>query len=154
MKRFIASAATFLVGGAIYCLIELAFRGYTAPSMFILAGCCGLVMAGLNNIFTYDMPFELQVLLSSLACIGGEFITGMIVNRQFNIWDYRGLPGTFAFGQLNLFFCAAWVVLSIVGIPLLDYVEWKFMGDEQRPYYIVFGNMMNKRRIKYGKESN
>ena len=53
------------------------------------------------------------------------------------MWDYRGLPGTFADGQLNLLFCLAWVMLSFVGIPLLDYIEWKFMNVEPKPYYVV-----------------
>lgn len=138
-KQFIAAAATFITSGCIYCLIELLFRGKTAFSMFILAGVCGLIMAGLNNIFSYDMPFSLQVLISSLACIVGEYVTGMICNRQFNIWDYRNLPFTFANGQLNLFFCLAWVFLCIIGIPLLDYVEWEFMGGDTKPYYRIFG---------------
>lgn len=138
-KRIIATAGVFVTGGAIYCALELLWRGRTAFAMFVLAGCCSLVMCGLNNIFSYDMPFEWQVITASLACILGEYLTGITVNRQFNIWDYRNLPFTFADGQLNLFFCLLWVVLSIIGIPLMDYVEWKFLGDETKPYYIIGG---------------
>ena len=139
MKRATATLMTFLYGGSLYCLIELLYRGRTVFPMFILAGCCALVMCGLNNIFSYDMPFQWQVIISSAACILGEYLTGIIANRQFNIWDYRNLPFTFADGQLNLFFCGAWVVLSLIGIPLLDFIEWKFLKDETKPYYIIFG---------------
>lgn len=136
-KKFNVAFGTFLTGGFIYCMIELLFRGRTAPSMFILAGCCSLVMSGINNRFSFDVPFWIQVTVSSLACILGEYITGMLVNRNYTIWDYRNLPGTFANGQLNIFFCLAWVGLSIVGIPLLDYIEWHYMGVQPKPYYII-----------------
>lgn len=139
MKRAAAASLTFLTGGFIYCCIELLYRGYTTASMFILAGCCALIMTGLNNIFSYDFPFIYQVLISSFFCILGEFVTGILLNSNYTIWDYRNLPYTFAYGQLNLFFCLAWVVLSIIGIPLLDYVQWKFLKDETKPYYIIFG---------------
>lgn len=138
-KRVKADAAIFVIGGLLYCGIELAYRGRTAFSMFILAGCCALIMAWLNNIFSYDMPFKWQVLLAALACVCGEYITGIIANRDFKIWDYRNLPFTFAGGQLNLFFCLVWVALSAIGIPIMDYVEWKYMGDETKPYYIIDG---------------
>lgn len=138
-KRLNVSVVTFMVGGFIYCFIELLYRGRTHPAMFVLAGFCSLIMAGLNNKFSYDMPFELQVLLSAAACILGEYVTGILVNRDFSIWDYRGMAGTFAGGQLNIFFCLAWVALSIIGIPLLDFVEWKYLGDEVKPYYIICG---------------
>ena len=138
MKRVVATLMTFLMGGFIYCLIELIYRGRTDISMMILAGCCSLVMAGLNNVFSFDMPFELQVAISSAACICGEYLVGITMNQNFTIWDYRNMWGTFAGGQLNVIFCAAWVLLSIIGIPLLDYMEWKFLNGE-KPYYIICG---------------
>jgi hypothetical protein len=138
-KRLVTDIAVFVIGGLIYCGIEMLYRGRTHFAMFILAGCCSLVMAWVNDNLSYDMPFWKQVVIASAACIGGEYLTGIIANRQFNIWDYRGLWGTFAGGQLNIVFCLAWVFLSIIGIPLMDYIEWKFLGDETKPYYIICG---------------
>lgn len=128
---------TFMIGGFIYCLIELIYRGYTDISMYILAGFCSVIMAGLNDLFSFDMQFPLQVSIASIACIFGEYITGLLVNQNFEIWDYRNLPGTFANDQLNIVFCLAWFGLSIIGIPLLDYVEWKIMKQEPKPYYVI-----------------
>ena len=141
-KRIAAIILTFIIGGLSYALIELLYRGRTDISMFILAGCCSVVMAGLNNIFSYNMPFELQVLISSFACIAGEYLVGITLNQNFTIWDYRGMWGTFASGQLNIFYCLAWVALSIFGIPMLDYVEWRFFDDETKPYYIICGKVI------------
>lgn len=131
-----------MVGGFIYCIIELLYRGYTDISMYILAGFCAVIMGGLNNLFSFNMPFGWQVLLASATCIVGEYITGVIVNQNFTVWDYRNLPLTFANGQLNAFFCLAWVGISIIGIPLLDYVEWHYMKSGEKPYYII-----NKKKI-------
>lgn len=139
MKRLITNIAIFIIGGLIYCGIQLLYRGWTHPAMFVLAGCCSLVMAWINNIISYDMEFIQQILLASFACISGEWLTGIIANQNFTIWDYRGLWGTFAGGQLNIIFCLFWVVLSAIGIPLMDYIEWKFLGDKTKPYYIIFG---------------
>lgn len=136
-KRIMMALGTFMIGGFIYCLIELIYRGYTDISMYILAGFCSVIMAGLNDLFSFDMQFPLQVGVASVACIFGEYITGLLVNQNFEIWDYRDLPGTFADGQLNVVFCLAWFGLSIIGIPLLDYVEWKFMKQEPKPYYVI-----------------
>lgn len=136
-KRLMIALGTFMIGGFIYCVIELLFRGYTDISMYILAGFCAVIMSGINDLFSFDMQFPLQVGIASVACIFGEYVTGLLVNQNFEIWDYRGLPGTFADGQLNVIFCLAWVGLSIIGIPLLDYIEWKFMKQEPRPYYII-----------------
>ena len=141
-KRLMIALGTFMIGGFIYCVIELLYRGYTDISMYVLAGFCSIIMAGLNNIFSFNMPFWLQVLLASASCIGGEYVTGMLVNQDFSIWDYRNLPLTFANGQLNAIFCLAWVGISIIGIPLLDYVEWRFMKSGEKPYYII-----NKKKI-------
>lgn len=141
-KRLMVTLGTFMVGGFIYCIIELLYRGYTDFSMYVLAGFCAIIMGGLNNLFSFDMSFIAQVIVSSLACITGEYITGMLVNQNFTIWDYRNLPFTFANGQLNLFFCFAWVAISIIGIPLLDYVEWRYMKSGEKPYYVI-----NKKKI-------
>jgi len=141
-KRLMVTLGTFMVGGFIYCIIELLYRGYTDISMYILAGFCAVIMGGLNNLFSFNMPFGWQVLLASATCIVGEYITGVIVNQNFTVWDYRNLPLTFANGQLNAFFCLAWVGISIIGIPLLDYVEWHYMKSGEKPYYII-----NKKKI-------
>lgn len=138
-NEFKKDVAVFILGGFIYCGIELVFRGRTHLTMFLLAGCCSLIMAGLNNIFSFDMPFLLQIMMSGCACIIGEYIFGLLFNGDFTIWDYRGLPGTFANGQLNVLFCILWLLLSAIGIPIMDYVEWKYFKEEPKPYYIIFG---------------
>ena len=138
-NEFKKDIVVFILGGLIYCGIELIFRGRTHFTMFLLAGCCSLVMAGLNNIFSFDMPFLIQVFISGFVCSVGEYIFGILFNKNFTIWDYRNLPGTFANNQLNILFCILWLLLSVIGIPIMDYVEWKYFKEEPKPYYIIFG---------------
>lgn len=132
----------FLFSGLVYVIIELLFRGYSFVSMFILGGICGVFLCFLNNIFTYDMDFLLQIGISTVVCTLLEWICGLIVNQDFTIWDYRYLCGTFANQQCNIFFCFAWMGISAICIPVLDYIEWVLFQDKdesKKPYYKIFG---------------
>ena len=42
-------AFLFLIGGALYYLIEVLWRGYSHWSMFILGGVCFMIMGLLNE---------------------------------------------------------------------------------------------------------
>ena len=61
-KRLMVALGTFMVGGFIYCVIELLYRGYTDVSMYILAGFCAVIMGGLNDMFSFDMQFRFRFL--------------------------------------------------------------------------------------------
>lgn len=125
----------FLVGGAIYCVIELLFRGYTHPSMYILGGLCFIVCGLFNEIFEWDTPLLIQMLLSSIAITDLEFITGIIVNLilHLNVWDYSNLPFNLL-GQICLPFCIIWFFLSLIGIVLDDYLRYYFFNEEKPKY--------------------
>lgn len=148
VHKFYCPVVVFLISGTIYYTIEVVWKTLNPGSichwsMFVLAGIIGVIASSMNNLFSMDMPFEQQVIYSSFVAILGEYITGMIVNVKLglNVWDYSGLPGTFANGQCNVFFCIAWVVILALIIPLLDWIEWK-IGCEEKPYYIVFGHLI------------
>lgn len=125
----------FLVGGAIYCVIELLYRGYTHPSMYILGGLCFIVCGLFNEIFEWSTPLLIQMLLSSIAITILEFITGVIVNLilHLNVWDYSNLPFNLL-GQICLPFCLIWFFLSLIGIVLDDYIRYYFFNEEKPQY--------------------
>ena len=125
----------FLLGGALYCVIEILCRGYTHPSMYILGGICFIVCGLFNEIFEWDTPLLLQMFLSSIAITILEFITGIVVNLVLNlhVWDYSNLPFNIL-GQICLPFCFIWFFLSLVGIVLDDYIRYYFF-DEEKPRY-------------------
>lgn len=131
----------YIFSGIIYYLIEVLYRGYSFLSMFFLAGVCGIFLFLLNNIFTYEMDFLLQTIISSIVCTFLEYCTGMLINQNFNIWDYRGLFGTFGNGQVNIFFSCAWGIISLFAIPLFDYIDWHYFNykPDIKPYYKILG---------------
>ena len=53
------------------------------------------------------------------ACMitGVELLTGLLVNRNYSVWDYRGMPLNFR-GQVCLPFTLLWLPLSVGGMLL------------------------------------
>lgn len=134
----------FIFCGLTYVGIELLFRQRSDHTMFFLAGFCGTAfLSGLNKIFSYDLDYTLQVLMSGIGCTLSEWICGRLVNMDYHIWDYRILPLSSSDGQVNFFFFLAWCIISALTIPLLDFIEWKLFNyrPDTPPYYKVFGKI-------------
>lgn len=140
-KRILQLIFIYIFSGTVYVIIEFLYRGYSFLSMFFLAGFCGIFLFLLNNVFTYEMDFILQLIISSIVCTFFEYCTGMLINQDFTIWDYRGLVGTFGNDQVNIFFSLAWMLIALFGIPILDYIDWHYFGykPETKPYYVICG---------------
>ena len=138
IKEWIKLALLFLIGGFVYCAIEIAYKGDTHSSMFIVGGLCFILIGGINNYFDYSMPLIKQMAISSLLITALEFISGCIVNLWLglNVWDYSKLPLNIL-GQICLLFMVIWFFLSLPGILLDDFVRWKMFGEE-KPHYVFF----------------
>lgn len=143
IKHIIRKIILFALCGAIYYGLELAYRGYSHVSMFILAGFLGVLCIDTpNNILGYGLDYSLQVLISTILCTIGEGITGLIVNvkMELNIWDYSTLPFTFFCGQCNLFFVFAWaLIIGCFGIFFCDAYWYYICKDNEQPYYKFLG---------------
>ena len=65
----------------------------------------------------------LSFLLNAVICTGIDFATGMIANRDFQLWDYRALPFNFM-GQVvlqnSLVYSIAATLIVWVVYPLMD----------------------------------
>lgn len=133
----------FLVGGFGYVGIEILFRGYSHPSMFVLGGLCFLLCGLINEYVDWSLPLISQQFIAMMIITVLEFITGCIVNiwLKLDVWDYSNLPYNLC-GQICLIFTIAWFFLSIVGIVLDDFLRWKFYGEEV-PRYSIFGYRPN-----------
>ena len=118
----------FFIFGSIYYLIEILFRGYSFPSMFIVGGLCGLLI-GLINEKSPKMPMLIQMMLGAIIVTLIEFLVGYILNiiLGLNIWDYSNLPCNFM-GQICLQFSCCWFVLSYFVIKLDDFLRFKIKG--------------------------
>lgn len=113
----------FLVGGSGYCLLELGFRGWTHWSMFVLGGVCFLLIGHLQEL-ERPMGFPGQLLAAWGICVFGELLFGLLVNRDWSVWDYRGQPLNWG-GQICLGFSLLWIPLSAAAIGLYRFFSYR-----------------------------
>lgn len=125
----------FLVGGIVYCMLEMLFRGHTHVTMVIVGGVCFLMCGMLNEVIPWEMPLPEQMLVCAVLITGIEFVSGVVLNTWLGlgIWDYSDMPFNI-YGQVCLPFSVLWYFLSAVGIILDDYLRY-WLFAEERPHY-------------------
>ena len=121
-RHVLKSTILAVIGGLIYILIELLWRGHTHISMFILGGVCFVAIGLINELFPWELGIVWQSMIGTVIVTVCEFITGLVVNvwLGLNVWDYSNMPFN-VMGQICLPFSLAWVVLSAIAIVLDDY---------------------------------
>lgn len=140
----------FCIGGKLYYLIEMMWDGQSHWTMFVLGGTCFVIMGLLNEYrFRWKDSLFVQALISATVITVFEFITGCIVNLwlRWQIWDYSNLPFNLL-GQICLYFFFLWILLSMVGIILDDWIRYGAyiafhrifpqMQKREKPQYRVF----------------
>ena len=125
----------FNVGGLLYILIELIWRGRSHWTMFLLGGICFVFLGLINEVLPWQMPLWQQILIGAVGITTLEFLTGCIVNLAFgwNVWNYSGLPGNLL-GQICPQYFVLWLPVVLVGIVLDDWIRYRKFGEE-RPHY-------------------
>ncbi len=111
----------FCAGGAGYVALELAWRGRSHVSMFLAGGTCFLALGSLAPRLRRLGP-ALRSLAGSGVITAVELATGLAANRDFQVWDYRDLPGNFL-GQICLPFSALWMPLSLGAMELYGLLD-------------------------------
>lgn len=101
----------FYLGGMFYCGLELLWRGRTHGSMFLLGGACFLM---LGRVGALRLNIVSRAVLGGVLITLGELAVGLLVNRRFQVWDYRSMPINFC-GQICLLYTLLWMLLSPVG---------------------------------------
>ncbi len=126
------------VGGFLYVIFELLWRGYSHWTMFIVGGVCFVLIGLINEVFTFEMSLIRQMTISALVITLVEFVSGCIINLllSWNVWDYSNMPLNIA-GQICLPFTFLWFFISAVGIALDDYLRYWWFGEE-KPHYRLF----------------
>lgn len=126
------------IGGLIYVLLELIWRGYSHWTMFLLGGTCFVLLGLINELLDWDTPLTLQMLIGCTVITVLEFITGCVVNLWlgWNVWDYSDLKFNIL-GQISLFSSIGWYFISLIGITLDDWLRYRLFG-EKKPRYKLF----------------
>ena len=109
----------FALGGSAYVGLELLWRRRSHVSMFAAGGICFLA---LGKIRETDLPEPAKPLVGAGAITLVELVTGLLVNRDHHVWDYRAVPGNFS-GQICLPFSLLWIPVSALGMRIHDLLE-------------------------------
>lgn len=127
----------FGIGGIIYIILELLWRGWSHWTMFILGGACFVCLGLINEVIPWNMPLWKQVLIGAFIITALEFLTGCIVNLWlgWGIWDYSKLPGNIL-GQICPEFFMLWLAIALAGIILDDWLRY-WLFDEELPHYTL-----------------
>lgn len=128
----------FDVGGLLYILIELIWRGWSHWTMFALGGVCFVCLGLINEVLPWEMELWKQVLIGACIVTALEFLIGCIVNLWlgWNVWDYSNLPGNIL-GQISPPFFVLWLPVSLAGILLDDWLRYWWFGEDRPHYKIV-----------------
>ena len=127
-----------IIGGAIYVLLEMLWRGFSHWTMFLLGAVCFILLGLVNEVFEWDTPLLLQMLFGCAIITALEFITGCIVNLWlgWEVWNYSQYKFN-VLGQISLRSSVGWYFLSLVGIFLDDWLRYKLFGEEKPHYKIL-----------------
>lgn len=138
MKSFIKMFALFVIGGLIYFVLEMLFRGRSHWTMVVVGGVCFLICGAINEIFDYDMSLLKQGMICAALVTGVELVAGIIINlwMGLNVWDYSNMPLNL-FGQICLPFSLLWVGLGIVAVIVDDYLRYWLFGEEKPHYKLI-----------------
>ena len=99
--------------------IELLWRGWSHSSMFLAGGTCFLLLGKLGKVTKNPLT---RALVGTGIITGVEFLAGLLVNRNYDVWDYRKMPLNLK-GQICLPFCLLWLPVGMGAILLYDILD-------------------------------
>ncbi len=115
--------AMFSMGGAGYCGLEMLWRGRTHGSMFVAGGVCFLLLGKLNRTQP-RLPLPARAATGALIITMVELATGLLVNRDYHVWDYRQV-GFDYHGQICLPYTLLWIPVSLGAMLLYEWADKK-----------------------------
>ena len=112
----------FALGGSGYVGLELLWRRRSHVSMFAAGGISFLMLGKLRES---SLPHMVKPVAGAGMITLVELVTGLLVNRDHHVWDYRELPLNFG-GQVCLPFFLLWIPISSVGMGLYGFAKSAF----------------------------
>ena len=110
-------SALFAIGGGVYVGLEMLWRGRSHVSMFAAGGICFLLLGSMR-----PLPLPERLIWGPGVITAVELATGLLVNRDYLVWDYRQLPFNFL-GQISLIYSLLWMPVGLAGMVLYDLVD-------------------------------
>lgn len=112
--KILKTCQLFYMGGAAYMVLEFLWRGHSHYSMFLLGGSCFLMLGQLRKL---RLPLPILVVFGAIGITALELVTGLLVNRDYSIWDYRQLPFHYL-GHICLNYSLLWMPVGFAGMEL------------------------------------
>ena len=119
--RFGKHPLLFCAGGVGYMGLELLWRGWTHGAMFFAGGTCFLLLGRLK-----DTPPWVKTVAGAGIITAVELVTGLLLNRRYEIWDYRQAPLNFL-GQICLPYSLLWMPVGLAGAEGYRFLDKKMM---------------------------
>ena len=117
--QYAKKAALFAVGGSAYVGLELLWRGRSHVSMYGAGGVCFLLLGKLNR---KALPLPARAEAGAGIITAVELGTGLLVNRDHRVWDYRQSRGNIL-GQICPAYMALWAPLALGAMGLYQWLE-------------------------------
>ena len=111
----------FCAGGLGYMGLELLWRGHSHGSMFIAGGACFLLIGHLNHVRP-RLPLLPRAVAGAGIVTMVELGIGLLVNRSYEVWDYRSRAGNFL-GQICPMFTFLWIPVSLMALGLHELLQ-------------------------------
>lgn len=105
------------LGGGAYVGLEYLWRGYSHGSMFAAGGVCFLLLGQVRRT-----PALIRPILGAAVITGVELVTGLLVNQNYQVWDYRRNPGNFL-GQICPAYTLLWLPLSLIAMAVYPHAD-------------------------------
>ena len=122
---FLKQSLLFSLGGCTYVGLEFLWRGWSHSSMFFAGGTCFLLLGKLGKVTKNPLT---RAFVGAGIITGVEFLTGLLVNRNYRVWDYRDMPLNIK-GQICIPFCLLWLPVGLGAILLYDVLDKKILPD-------------------------
>ena len=114
--NFWKKSLLFYLGGCAYMGMELLWRGWSHGSMFLAGGTCFLLIGHLGEV-TPKLPLILRAPVGAGIITMVELGMGLLVNRNYTVWDYRDQPWNL-WGQVCPLFTVLWIPIALAAIFL------------------------------------
>ncbi len=119
LEKIRTESIKFIIGGAIYFLLEMLVRGRSHWTMVLLGGACFIVCGIIHEKAAGEIFMWQQMVLCMIVITVLEFAAGIIVNIMlgWNVWNYSGMPFQ-VLGQICVPFMFLWYIISYPAIIL------------------------------------
>ena len=117
--KIVRNMELFLLGGSSYVGLELLWRRRSHVSMFAAGGLCFLLLGKLRET---KLPDPVKPVAGAGLITAVELGTGLLVNRDHHVWDYREVPLNYR-GQICLPFTLLWIPVASLGMELYGLTE-------------------------------